>query len=76
MQKTLTLTVDEDIYNGLCQTVGRNKISHFVENLIRPHVIKSDLFEGYQAMAADTVREAEALEWAEATFGDICDEKV
>ena len=30
-----------------------------------------DLEAGYRAMAADEQREAEALEWAEATIGDV-----
>ncbi|HEX7722775.1 MAG TPA: hypothetical protein VF397_11500 [Pyrinomonadaceae bacterium] len=29
---------------------------------------------GYQQMALDEEREAEALEWAEATIGDVADE--
>jgi len=31
--------------------------------------------EGYQAMANDEEREAEALEWAEATIGDVADDE-
>ena len=30
--------------------------------------------EGYQAMAEDEESEAEALEWSEATIGDVADE--
>ena len=33
-----------------------------------------ELEDGYQAMADDVDRETEALEWAEATVGDIADE--
>ncbi len=32
------------------------------------------LEDDYQAMAEDEDREAEALEWAEATIGDVADE--
>jgi hypothetical protein len=32
------------------------------------------LEDGYQAMADDEDREAEALEWAEATVGDVANE--
>jgi hypothetical protein len=32
------------------------------------------LEDDYQAMANDEEREAEALEWAEATIGDVADE--
>jgi len=75
MQKKLTLTIDEEVYDGLRDVVGPRKISHFVEELVRPHVVKHDLYEAYRAMAADCVRESEALEWAEATCGDVSDEE-
>jgi hypothetical protein len=75
MQKKLTLTIDEEVYEGLREVVGPGRISRFVEDLVRPHVVKSDLYAAYRAMAADRVREAEAIEWAEATCGDVSDEK-
>jgi hypothetical protein len=71
MQKKLTLTIDEEVYDGLRKIVGPGKISRFVEELVRPHVVKRELYEGYRTMAADCVREAEALSWAESTCGDI-----
>ena len=76
MRKKLTLTIDEEVYDGLRQVVGQRKISHFVEELVRPHVVKRDLYEGYRAMAADCVRESEALEWAESTCGDVGHEEI
>lgn len=76
MQKKLTLTIDEEVYDGLRQVVGPRRISHFIEDLVRPHVLKHDLYDEYRAMAADCVRESEALEWADATCGDMTDEKV
>jgi hypothetical protein len=75
MQKKLTLTIDEQVYDGLRRVIGPRRISHFVENLVRPHVLKQDLYDGYRAMAADSVRETEALEWAESTCGDVSDEE-
>ena len=71
MQKKLTLTIDEEVYNGLHTVIGPGKISHFVEDLVRPHVVKRELYDGYRDMAADCVRESEALEWAESTCGDV-----
>jgi predicted CopG family antitoxin len=73
MQKKLTITVDKDVYEGLYKVIGRRHISQFIEDLVRPHVIGSDLEAGYQAMAADEAREAEALRWSEATIGDLAD---
>ncbi|MCD4715247.1 MAG: ribbon-helix-helix domain-containing protein [Desulfobacterales bacterium] len=71
MQKKLTVTIDEEVYDGLRNVIGPRKISRFIEDLVRPHVTKKDIYAAYKEMAADEVRESEALEWAEATFGDI-----
>jgi predicted CopG family antitoxin len=71
MQKKLTVTIDEEVYEGLREVIGPRKISRFIEDLVRPHVTKKDLYVAYEEMAADEIRESEALEWAEATFGDV-----
>ena len=73
MQKKLTITLDEEVYTGLHNLIGPRKISKFIEDLVRPHVIKSELESAYEQMAKDKVREKEALEWAEATCGDSID---
>ncbi len=66
MQKKLTISVDEEVYRGLHEQVGRGNISGFIEDLVRPHlVLAADLEEGYRAMAADAERERDAVEWAE-----------
>jgi hypothetical protein len=54
--------------------VGRRRISQFIESLVRPHLIGEDLELAYQQMPQDEAREAEALEWAEATVRDTADE--
>jgi predicted CopG family antitoxin len=74
MQKKLTLTIDEDVYNGLREVIGPRKISRFIQELVRPHVVKNDIYAAYEDMAADQVREAEALNWAEGTMGDFDEE--
>ncbi len=74
MQKKLTITVDERVYDGLHKVVGRRRISRFVETLVRPHVIGKDLEAAYRQMAQEEAREAEALEWAEAMVVDVADE--
>ncbi len=74
MQKKLTIAIDEKIYYGLCQVIGKSKISQFIEDLVKPYVLKHDLHEAYKQMAADKVRENEALEWSEATFRDSSNE--
>jgi predicted CopG family antitoxin len=71
MRKKLTITVANDVYEGLYRVVGPRHISEFLEALARPHVIAVDLDEGYAAMAADEQREREAREWAEAGVTDV-----
>jgi len=75
MQKKLTITVEKQVYDGLRRVVGRRRISRFVESVVRPHVIVTDLETDYRRMAREEAREKEALEWAEATIGDVADEK-
>ena len=74
MQKRLTITIDEEVYRGLHDLVGRRRISRFIEDLIRPHISASSLEAAYAEMSQDERREAEALEWAEATIRDCADE--
>jgi predicted CopG family antitoxin len=74
MQKKLTITIDEQVYEGLHAVIGRGRISRFIEDLVRPYVIYQELEAAYKQMAQDEEREAEALEWAEATVGDVSDE--
>ena len=74
MQKKLTITLEDRVYQGLHAVVGRRRISRFIESLVRPYVIGKDLDTAYRQMAREEARESEALEWAEATVGDIADE--
>ena len=74
MQKKLTITIDEQVYEGLYRVVGSRRISRFIEDLVRPHVIRPNLEAAYQEMAQDEEREQVALEWAEATVGDVSNE--
>jgi len=74
MQKRMTITLNEEVYNGLYRRVGKRKMSKFIEDLVKPHVVDSVLDAGYRAMAADEEREAEAREWCEALAGDTGNE--
>jgi siroheme synthase (precorrin-2 oxidase/ferrochelatase) len=74
MHKKLTITLDERVYAGLHSVIGRRRISTFIESLVRPYVIGKDLEIAYKQMAQDESRESEALQWAEATAGDVADE--
>jgi hypothetical protein len=69
----MTITLDEAVYEGLYRTVGNRRMSQFIEDLLRPHVVDTSLDDGYRAMAADEPREAGAMEWCDALAGDIAD---
>jgi hypothetical protein len=68
--KKLTITVDNDVYRGLKKKVGPRKISRFLNDLARPHVVEDDLLVAYRDMARDRLREAEANEWIEGLIED------
>jgi predicted CopG family antitoxin len=74
MRRKLTITIDDDVYRGLHQVVGKRKISGFLSDFARPHVVRTELEAGYRAMAADEEREHEATEWIEGLIGDLADE--
>ena len=72
MNRDLTISVSEELYDGLHRTLGPGRISQFIENLARPHVLPADLDAPYREMAADEAREREALEWSEGVIaGDL-----
>lgn len=65
MTKKLTITVSEDVYNGLHAKIGTGKISRFIDRIARPYVVDEDIEKGYQAMVMDSAREQKAKEWTE-----------
>ena len=71
MQCKLTITIDEAVYQGLYRKVGPRKISRFIEEVVRPHVLDADLDSGYEEMARDQMRERDAEEWSEAMLDDV-----
>ena len=70
MQKKLTITVDERVYEGLHAVVGRRHISHFIETLIRPYVLGKDLDMAYQQMAGEGA--AKPKRWIGPRKGHAC----
>ena len=74
MHKRITITLDEAVYDGLYRSIGKRRISQFIEDLLRPHVLDSALDAGYRAMAADSARETEAMQWCNAVAADMADE--
>ena len=71
MHKRMTITLDEAVYDGLYRTIGKRRMSQFIEDLVRPHVMDTALDDGYKAMAADAAREAQALEWCNSLAKDM-----
>ncbi len=65
MYKKLTITLEEELYEGLHRVIGRGAISQFIAELVRPHVVGAALAAAYADMAADETREREANEWVE-----------
>lgn len=74
MQKKLAITLDEQVYLGLHSVIGRCKISHFIETVVRSHVLAPDLDSAYRQMAQDELREAGAVEWSEPALADVSEE--
>ena len=74
MHKRMTITLDEAVYDGLYRTVGKRRMSQFIEDLVKPHVLDTALDAGYRAMAADGVREDEAQAWINGLNADLADE--
>ncbi len=70
MQKKLTITVDDEVYTGLHEVIGPRKISRFIQEIVRPHVVRPNYESAYAEMAKDKKREKEALEWVEMIFKD------
>ena len=76
MQKKLTITIDEEVYEGLYNNIGPRKISRYIQEIVRPHVVRPNLDSAYAEMARDKRREKHAEEWAEITFLDVANDKV
>jgi predicted CopG family antitoxin len=76
MQKKLTITIDEEVYDGLHRTIGPRKISRYIQEIVRPHVVRPNLESAYAEMAKDKEREKDADQWAEITFMDMANEAI
>jgi glutamate-1-semialdehyde 2,1-aminomutase len=67
--------VDIAHLEAACRQVARKVKAYMaIETLVQPYVRYPNLESAHQQMAQDEVREGEALEWAEATIGDVSDE--
>lgn len=71
MPRTLTITLPDDVYDELRRRAGHGDVSAYIQQLVSPPACSEQQLEDeYRAMAADTEREREALEWIEAAPDD------
>ena len=50
MNRKLTITVSEAVYEGLHRTIGKRRISQFIERLARPLVVLEDIEAAYLSL--------------------------
>lgn len=72
--KKLTITLDEAVYDGLYRTIGRGKMSQYIEDLLRPNVMGADLRASFAALALDEEHNREAAEWDSIDLAEMQDE--
>ncbi len=70
MPAQITITVSDEVYQGLQIVAGSRTIGEFLEELTRPALGESRLEAAYRDMVLDGAREREATEWAEVTVRD------
>jgi hypothetical protein len=71
MAQTLTITLPDDVYDELRRRAGQEDVGVYIQRLVSPSADSDQqLEEGYRAMAADTERERDALEWIETAPDD------
>jgi predicted CopG family antitoxin len=75
MTKKLTISVSDEVYEGLHRRIGPGRISRFIDELARRHVLEKpatfhgSLADAYRAMAKDEEAERKAREWTESLIG-------
>lgn len=63
MRKRISITLDEEVYKGLYRTTDKRRMSQFIEDLLRPHILDTALNDGY--------REIQAQEWCNSLSMDM-----
>jgi predicted CopG family antitoxin len=63
--RTLSITVNDDLYGDLKQAITPGQISKFVSEAIRARLEKQrkELIQAYQEASQDLTREAELEDW-------------
>jgi hypothetical protein len=75
MSQTVEAVIDKDGNVQLLEVLRLAEARRALVTILDDAPADEDALElGYQQMAKDEERESEALEWAEATIGDVADE--
>lgn len=75
MSQTLEAVIDEEGKVRLLESIRLAEARRALVTILDDSPADESTLElGYQQMAQDEERESEALEWAEATIGDVADE--
>jgi hypothetical protein len=69
MTKRPTITVSDDVYDGV-HRLGPRNISDFFDSLAREHLFEKQLEADCKEAAADEQREREATAWSESGVDD------
>jgi len=70
MSREVTITLSEEVYQGMQTIAGDRTLSEFIEELARPVLAQVILEAEYREMSLDLNRERQAEEWSEALIGD------
>ena len=70
MSHQITITVSDEVYQGLQTVAGSRTISELIEELARPIMAETSLEAAYREMSIDEDREREAAEWIEGLIQD------
>jgi len=71
MQKELTITIEQDVYDALHNVIGSANISNFIEDLVRPYVVADYLENAYRQMAATESDDKILEEWINGATSDV-----
>jgi hypothetical protein len=75
MSQTVDAVIDKDGNVQLLESIRLAEVRRALVTILDEAPADETALElGYQQMAQDEEREAEALDWAEATIGDVADE--
>ena len=75
MSQTLEAVIDREGKVQLLESIRLSETRRALVTILDDSPTDETTLElGYQQMALDEEREEEALEWAEATIGDVADE--